>query len=192
LTSDQNAEAPTNQNAIDLIEQDHREVETLFTDLQIASTSADRERIGRQIIRELSIHAAVEEQLLYPVARRYVPSADLVEHGIDEHQQLKQQLCQLDGMAADSPEYLTGFQKAMEMVQEHVGEEERDILPPIRQALSEEQLGVLGTAIMAAKKTAPTHPHPNIPPKPPLNLLLGPLYAVMDRMRDRASASQGG
>jgi hemerythrin superfamily protein len=179
----------SSQNAIDLIEQDHREVETLFNRIQAAGTTAEREQIGRQIIRELSIHAAVEEQLLYPVARRYVPSADLVEHGIDEHQELKQQLCRLDGMPADSPEYLTGFQKAMEMVQEHVGEEEREILPPIRRALSEEQLGVLGTTIEAARKTAPTHPHPNIPPKPPLNLLLGPLYAVMDRMRDKAASA---
>jgi hemerythrin-like domain-containing protein len=180
----------SSQNAIDLIEQDHRQVDMLFSQLESATTPEQRHQIGQQIIRELSIHAAVEEQLLYPVARRYVPSEDLVEHGIEEHQGLKQELAQLDTMTPDSPEYLEGFQLAKEMVQEHVGEEERDILPPIRQALSEEQLAMLGTTIEAAKKTAPTHPHPNIPPKPPLNLLLGPLYAAMDRLRDKAAGSK--
>lgn len=181
----------SSQNAIDLIVQDHREVDTLFSQLESMPATGDRSRIGQQIIRELSMHAAVEEQLLYPVARRYVKDAGMVEHGIEEHQELKGQLAKLDGMAGDNPAYLEGFQKAKTMVQDHVEEEERDILPAIRQALNEEQLTMLGQAIEAAKKTAPTHPHLAIPPRPPLNLVLGPFYAVMDRLRDKVSASTG-
>ena len=182
----------SSHNAIDLIEQDHREVDALFNEFETTHATDERGRIGQQIIRELSIHAAVEEQLLYPVARRYVTGDGLVEHGIEEHQELKAELVKLDTMAPDSSQYAAGFSKAKEMVQEHVAEEERDILPAIRHALSEEQLEVLGQAIEAAKKTAPTHPHLSIPPRPPLNLVLGPLYAVMDRLRDKSSASNAG
>jgi len=39
-------------------------------------------------------------------------------------------------------------------------------------------------AMQAAKKIAPTRPHPRAPDEPPANLLAGGVAAVMDRGRD--------
>lgn len=176
----------SDHNAVDLIIQDHREVDQLFERLEAAQNPAERLEIGEEIIRELSIHAAVEEQLLYPTALRYVKIEGAVEHGIEEHQELKQVLAEIDGCSAEDERFMAGFRKAKELVQDHVEEEERDILPAIREALGEENLDTLGLAILGAKKTAPTHPHPNLPPRPPFNILLGPLVGIYDRMRDAA------
>lgn len=52
----------------------------------------------KDIVRELSIHVAVEEQALYPAMRPSLPNGDeKVDHAIDEHQQVKEILVELDG-----------------------------------------------------------------------------------------------
>jgi hemerythrin superfamily protein len=54
-------------NPIQLIKQDHRMVKGLFRKFERASRSADRQKIGQEIIEELSVHSAIEEQLIYPL-----------------------------------------------------------------------------------------------------------------------------
>ena len=176
----------SDHNAVELIIQDHREVDQLFERLETAQDPAERLEIGEEIIRELSIHAAVEEQLLYPTALRYLKTEGIVEHGIEEHQELKQVLAEIDGCSAEDERFMAGFRKAKALVRDHVEEEERDLLPVIREELGEEKLDTLGLAIIGAKKTAPTHPHPNLPPRPPFNIVLGPLVGIYDRVRDAA------
>jgi hypothetical protein len=40
-----------------------------------------------------------------------------------------------------------------------------------------------------AKKVAPTHPHPHAPNSPPGNLAVGPVLALVDRVRDAAQSA---
>ena len=42
----------------------------------------------------------------------------------------------------------------------------------------------MATAMRAAKKVAPTRPHPNAPSTPPGNILIGAAAAVIDKARD--------
>ena len=51
-----------------LLEQDHREVEQLFTEFE---QTGDRE-IALQICQELEIHTTVEEEIVYPVLAEQV------------------------------------------------------------------------------------------------------------------------
>jgi hypothetical protein len=47
-----------------------------------------------------------------------------------------------------------------------------------------ERLEQMGKAYEAAKKMAPTRPHPSTPNTPMANMLVGPFAAVVDRARD--------
>ena len=46
----------------------------------------------------------------------------------------------------------------------------------------------LGKRYVKAKEAAPTHPHPHAPDSPPGNVVLGPVAALVDRVRDAAAA----
>jgi len=179
------------QDAVDLITSDHRMVATLFEQLKAATTAQERQELGEQIICDLSIHAAVEEQLLYPRARKLLGDDSLVDHAIEEHGQLKQVLDRLDGKGPDDDGFMSGFTEAERLVQEHVSEEETQLLPRLRAAVSADELQKLGKAILAAKKAAPTHPHPHAPAKPPFNMVLGPIMAMVDKVRDAAGKHSG-
>src|SRR3954453_16095392 len=95
------------QDAVDLITSDHRMVATLFEQLKAATTAQERQELGEQIICDLSIHAAVEEQLLYPRARKLLGDDSLVDHAIEEHGQLKQVLDRLDGKGPDDDGFMS-------------------------------------------------------------------------------------
>jgi hypothetical protein len=50
--------------------------------------------------------------------------------------------------------------------------------------MARRELLELGDALRAAKRQAPTHPHPRSPDSPPGNLVVGSAVAVMDKARD--------
>jgi hemerythrin superfamily protein len=178
----------TDQTALDAIElltADHRKVDQLFDRLDTA-TGEDRTGIVCDIVRELSIHAAIEEQLLYPTARKKVPSTEaLVDRNIREHQQIKELLADIEKAGyADAP--VSILQTLKTEVRQHVEEEETQFFPQLRQGLTTEELAKLGEALAMAKKAAPTHPHPHAPSEPPGNIVAGIAAAVVDRARDLA------
>jgi hemerythrin superfamily protein len=180
-------------DAIDLLTRDHRHIEELFGQFRSGSDEERRSSV-EAIIRELSIHAAVEEELFYPAVRRQMPACrPLLEHGLDEHRQAKEILAALDGMIDRS--HTEAFADMMKVLQkaitDHVEEEEGELFPSVRDGFTRTALDDLGTAMNTAKKDAPTRPHPHIPANQAAQVVLGRAAAVVDRMRD-AVAGRGG
>src|SRR5437773_822504 len=88
-------------DAITLLKADHKAVKGLFSHFDKAGARAyQRKReIVDQLIEELSIHAAIEEQLFYPAARACVEDArDDVLESLEEHHVVKWLLAELEDM----------------------------------------------------------------------------------------------
>jgi hemerythrin superfamily protein len=173
-------------DAIEMLTTDHREFEQLFRQYEGAGTDANvAHQAAEQIIRELSVHAAVEEMILYPLLRKADPNQnDLVDHSLDEHQEVKELLAKVDGRPANDPEIRQVFAKLKSSVEEHVAEEEGKLFPALRSHVKQDELMQIGEKMAKAKATAPTHPHPNAPNTPPGNIVAGPLAAMADKVRD--------
>lgn len=174
-------------SAIEVLKQDHRTVEQLFGQFQEAAASPERKQeIMTEIIRELSVHAAIEEEILYPTVREVLPDGDeLAEESLREHNQAKQLLSDLDTMSPEDPEFDQRVGQLMEDNQHHVEEEEGEMFPKLQQALDEESLADVGRELEEAKKRAPTRPHPMAPDQPPGIKLAGPAAALLDKIRDK-------
>jgi hemerythrin superfamily protein len=181
-------------DAISLTLQDHREVDALFSKYESLTGNGQQKRdIVHQIIRELSIHAAIEEQFLYPTMRNNLPDGgQLVQEAIQEHQEAKELLNALDKMTPDESGYDQRVRSLIQDVRHHVQEEEGELLPKLRSAVSQERLDQLGEAMEAGKRLAPTRPHPNAPATPPGNIVAGPAAAAVDRVRDRVREAATG
>ncbi len=174
-------------SAIEVLKQDHRRVEQLFGQYREAAASPERKQdIANQIIRELSVHAAIEEEILYPVVREALPDGDeLAQESLQEHHEAKQVLADLDGMSPDGPEFDRRVGQLMKDIEHHVEEEEGEMFPKVQQALDEESLADIGRELEEAKKRAPTRPHAGAPDQPPGIKVAGPAAALIDRLRDK-------
>jgi hemerythrin superfamily protein len=183
-------------DAITLLKDDHKGVEQLFQRFEKAGDRAYTEKraVVDRIIEELSKHAAIEEQLFYPVVRATVPDTeDIALESLEEHHIVKWVLSELDGMDPQHERFEAKVTVLIENVRHHVQEEEQDFFPKVRDELGRNALSDLGDAMAEAKRSAPTHPHPRSPDTPPGNLAAGPIAGMVDRVGDTISGvAQGG
>lgn len=183
-------------DAITLLRNDHKTVEDLFKRFEKAGDRAHvaKRQIVDRIIEELSVHAAIEEQLLYPTIREAVPETeDMALESLEEHHVVKWLLAELSDLDPEHERFDAKVTVMMENVRHHVEEEESDLFPKVRKAISRTQLAELGEAMAAAKKSAPTRPHPRMPDTPPGNVVAGAIAGVVDRVGDNLSGiAQGG
>ena len=183
-------------DAITLLKNDHKTVEALFKRFEKAGDNAlaEKRAVVDQIIEELAIHAAIEEQLFYPVTRATVPETEaIVLESLEEHHIVKWVLSELDSMDPQDERFDAKVTVLIENVRHHVKEEEQEYFPKVRDELGRNALDDLGDAMVRAKAVAPTHPHPRSPDSPPGNLLVGTAAGVVDRVTDTANGlAQGG
>lgn len=179
-------------DAVTLLKQDHKTVKGLFKQFEKFGEGASkaRKKIVDRIIRELSIHAAIEETLFYPAVRATAETVeleeadDLILEALEEHHIVKWTLSELQKMSADDERFEAKVTVLMESVRHHVEEEEEDLFPKVRKMFAPEELKALGEAMEQAKKLAATRPHPRAPDQAPGNLVAGAVSAVLDRGLD--------
>lgn len=183
-------------DAITLLKDDHHTVEQLFKRFEQAGERAhvQKRQIVDRIIEELSIHAAIEEQVFYPVARAAVPATeDIALESLEEHHIVKWLLSELVDMDPSHERFTAKVTVLMENVRHHVKEEESDFFPKVRESLGRNELAELGETLANAKKTAPTKPHPRMPDAGPASAVAGAITGVVDRVGNNIGGiAQGG
>lgn len=171
------------QDGIALLKEDHRAVKRLFREFFAtgARAHATRRRLADRIITELSIHASIEELVLYPRARTAVPKAgtDVLE-ALEEHHIVKSTCAELERMQPSDERFAAKMQVLMENVTHHIKEEESDLFPKLRAAFSRDEMRAMGEDLRAAKQVAPTRPHPHAPDEPPGNVAAAAVSAPVD------------
>lgn len=174
-------------DAITLLTRDHQTVEKLFQRFEKTGPRAvkTRKQLADRIVGELSVHAAIEEQVLYPAIRENLPEVeDDVLEALEEHHVAKWVLSEIDGMEPEHERFRAKVIVLIESVRHHVEEEEEILFPKVRRALGAEELEEVGQALAEAKRIAPTRPHPRAPDTPPGNLAAGAGAALLDKARD--------
>ena len=136
-------------DVIKLLEHDHREVEDLFAKAE-STAGAAKQQVVTKIAAELTLHAEVEETIVYP-AMRQAGLTDIVDEAIEEHAKVKDLIAKLeatDGTSSDVDPILTQLKAD---VQHHVEEEESDGFPKFRKAVGAHELEALGERVEHAK-----------------------------------------
>jgi len=176
-------------NAITMLKNDHKTVEGLFKRFEKLGSRAvkSKQDVVERIIRELSIHAAIEEMFFYPAIREAADgggAGDMVLESLEEHHIVKWVLAELEGMSPEHERFDAKMSVLIENVRHHVEEEEKDLFPQLTKLLGKARLDDIGEAMNKGKKTVPTRPHPRSPDEPPGNLVAGAGAALLDKARD--------
>jgi len=171
------------RDAIAVLKADHQSVEHLFVSFEGAGDRAykTKRRLVDQMIEALSIHAFIEEQVLYPAARSEVASAaDDVLEAFEEHHIVKWELQELIDLDPSDERFVAKVTVLSENVRHHVKEEEGELFPLLRSTLTKARLHELGEELDTARAVAPHHPHPRLPAGPPEHQLPDAVTSVID------------
>lgn len=178
------------RDVVAILVHDHREVEEMFEKLESGGIGDARNRraVVEQVTVELVRHSAAEEQYLYPAVREYLPGGGaLADREIAEHAEAERLMKELEHTDHGEPYFEELVTRLIGTVRAHIAEEEDDLFPRLTRTCDTETLLDLGDKVAAAKKIAPTRPHPSLPHTPPGNRVAGPVAGVVDRVRDALS-----
>jgi hemerythrin-like domain-containing protein len=175
-------------DAIAVLKADHRRVTDLFDKFEGLGDRAysTREKTVAKISEELSVHAGIEENVLYPAIRErfLVAQESMVLEALEEHHVVKLLLRELESMDPKSERYAAKVTVLREIVDHHVEEEESELFKKVRKEFTPAELRDLGAELEAARSAAPTRPHPMAPDEPPASAVANALTAPLDAAAD--------
>jgi acetyl esterase len=179
---------PTRPGDIDhLIADDHAIVERQFQHLEAGR--GNRRVLVDQVSFELALHAFAEETVLYPIWPE-LGMEDEHEDAEHEHRQIKDLLVVLGKTEPGQAEFEESLTSLIELVRHHVHDEEDEELPEFRRKAGDDRMAELGKEFLAAKRHAPTRPHPHAPDEGIAERIAGMLAKPLDHVRDMLSGKQ--
>ena len=133
-------------NGIDLILADHVVVDGLFKELD---RTGDATLIG-QILGCLTAHDEAEHSALYPLIGEVLGDAAGIERASAAHSAVKQQIDEIKSLEGTA--LLAAVQVLRGLVDAHVADEEKRLLPKLAKAATPAQLDWLGARIEQTKQ----------------------------------------
>ncbi|MDP9843791.1 hemerythrin domain-containing protein [Streptosporangium lutulentum] len=148
-------------DAIVLLKDDHKTVEKLFKEFEKAGEQAYKKKreLVDQMIKELTAHAYIEEEIFYPAARESVPATSShVLESVEEHHVVVWMLSELRDLDPKDERFDAKVTVLMENVRHHVEEEEQEWFPQVREAMGRKDLQEIGERMEKARSEAPRDP----------------------------------
>ena len=113
-----------------ILEADHRDVETLFAEIDKAEGAARRNLI-EELTASLRAHMQLEEEVVYPLMQQVTGRKAAVE-GTNEHDIARELLLEIERLGPDAPGVGAALEGLEAAITHHVDEEESDDFPTLR------------------------------------------------------------
>ena len=180
-------------DALTFLRQDHKSVLGMLEVLDGAPSGDGARRSGlstmvTNLVIAESQHEAIEEQFFWPAVRELLEDGDvLADKAVAQEQEGKKLLQRLEDGTPGDPDYQEALTEFVKAGREHIAYEQEVVWPAFEAAISREDLVKMGEKLEAAKKIAPTRPHPDTPPNPGVLKTMGMVTAMLDHVRDAAT-----
>jgi hemerythrin superfamily protein len=160
------------EDAIDLLDADHKLVQKLFLDYQALSDdggpSEAKRQLALKICQDLNVHTQIEEEIFYPRVRAAIDDESLMNQALQEHAQARNAITRIQGMAPADADYDDTVMQLFQSIMDHVMEEReriflkaryskadlRGMVPELYARKKELQTGVPAPAPAGKKKVA--------------------------------------
>lgn len=137
------------EDAIAILKSDHNKVKDLFEQFEHADNRRLKKKIAAEAIKELKIHAEIEEKIFYPAVRNDVEE-DLMNEADEEHHVAKLLIAELDQMDGSEEHWEAKFTVLAENIRHHIKEEEGSMMP--QASKSDIDFEALAQKLLAAKQ----------------------------------------
>lgn len=117
---------------LDMLKEDHQKVKDLFEEFEQSEDKREKQRLAETIIMELTIHADLEEDLIYPEIRQALDEEEdqeLMDEAMEEHHVVHVLLNELKKMKAGDDRFNAKMSVLAENVRHHIKEEEGEMFP---------------------------------------------------------------
>lgn len=185
--------ATAETDVITILTADHREMLELIGAIRQSSDHKHMRDLADTLIAEIMRHAVAEEMYVYPAIEDHVPGGEReVAQDKREHGEIVKVLKAIERAEAGDGEFMQLISRLEELLLQHAHDEEEDQFPKLAAHVPSAELFELGRKVEAAKRLAPTRPHPHAPHSELFDKTLGPGVGLVDRLRDALTGRQTG
>ena len=119
-------------DAVDLLKQDHAVIAELFDRYGRIDDPEETQSLVSRIVRSLTLHARLEEELFYPALRQSGGDPSVMDDADVEHAMIKMLLGDLSRANADTPHFDAKVRTLAHLVEHHMSEEEGQMFQDAR------------------------------------------------------------
>lgn len=114
----------------------------LFSRLSETSDGAvkTREKLFGELKSELDLHVSLEEQHLFPVLRKNAETRDLVAEAIKDNKEMRAKLAEIETLPKNDDKFPERIAELQKTFRQHARDAQKEMLPAVRRALSNEQM----------------------------------------------------
>lgn len=138
------------QDAIQLLKADHREVEKMFAQFEKTNGSATKSKLAEQICLALKVHTQIEEEIFYPAAREALTDEEMIDEAVVEHAAAKDLIAEIEAMDVGEDLFDAKVKVLSEQIEHHVEEEEKEMFPKLQK--KDMDMRMLGMRMAERKK----------------------------------------
>ena len=138
----------------ELLEEDHRKVKKLLEELDSTTERGVKTRteLFAKIKREMEIHEAIEEEILYPALKQHPKAKEVVLEGYEEHHVVDTLMGELETTSVEDESWGAKLSVMKENIEHHIEEEEDEMFKKARAAFDKSELDALGDQMKARKE----------------------------------------
>jgi hemerythrin-like domain-containing protein len=139
-------------DAMKLLKDDHDKVKKMLQELESTTERGvkTREQLFTKVKQELTVHEAIEEEILYPALREHPKTKEIEAY--EEHHVVDMVMVEIEGVAFDDERWSAKFMVMKENLEHHIEEEEGEMFKQAKQVFEKEELEELGDQMMARKE----------------------------------------
>jgi hemerythrin-like domain-containing protein len=141
-------------DALSLLEKDHRRFEQLLKQGEETTENAVKGRTGllKTITTELNLHELIEEKVLYPALKLHPEAKDIVLESFQEHHVADVIVNELTNLDVSDEKWGAKFKVLKENIEHHIQEEEGPMWRTARAVFSQDELRQLGARMARMKQ----------------------------------------
>lgn len=157
-------DAAAEMDVIQLLHADHQRVRELFFQFSQADKDKEKAQLVQQILKELYMHATLEEEIVYPALREEGDDVeDMMDEADTEHHVVKLLMAELVEMKPGDDHFDSKVTVLCELVDHHVKGREKEMFEKMSESdIDLEELGeaVLKRKSVLEKSEVPQMKHP--------------------------------
>jgi hemerythrin-like domain-containing protein len=141
-------------NAISLLEEDHRKMKKLLSELESTTERGvkTREELFATVKEELTVHETIEEEIFYPALKEHPKTKEITLEAYEEHHVVDIVMAEIEGVPYDDERWGAKFKVMKENIEHHIEEEENEMFKQARQIFDDDELEALGERMRVRKE----------------------------------------
>jgi hemerythrin-like domain-containing protein len=141
-------------DAISLLEEDHRKMKKLLSELESTTERGvkTREDLFATVKDELTVHETIEEEIFYPALKEHPKTKEIALEAYEEHHVVDMVMAEIEDVPYDDETWGAKFKVMKENIEHHIEEEENEMFKQARQVFEEDELEALGEQMRLRKE----------------------------------------